>query len=131
MSLVMGTTQQPSKSTFDNFEEAFLVKVWNSFHLARKKLDYPHLKDFLKCERELYLKQLLTPSQCEITAAYHTSNHRLAIKIGQWSTVHVCRDNRLCHSCSYDVFGKTRDTLCSSFPYVIPLEISFNHHLRQ
>jgi hypothetical protein len=32
------------------------------FHLFGKKLDYLHLKDFLKKECELYLKQPLTPT---------------------------------------------------------------------
>ena len=35
--------------------------------------------------------------------AYHTSNHRLAIEIGRWSTIPISRDNRLCHFCSYNV----------------------------
>jgi hypothetical protein len=40
----------------------FLGKEWNSFHLLGKELDYQHLKDFLKYECELYLKQPLMPS---------------------------------------------------------------------
>ena len=36
--------------------KAFLANEWNSFHLLRKKLDYLHLKDFLKYKCELYLK---------------------------------------------------------------------------
>ena len=33
-----------------------IAKVWNSFHFLGKKLDYMHLKDFLKYKYELYLK---------------------------------------------------------------------------
>ena len=49
-----------------------------------------NLKDFLKYKCELYLKQ----SQCKIIAAYHTSNHRLAIETRQWSTIPTSRDIR-------------------------------------
>ena len=62
--------------------KASLAKEWNFVHLLGKKLDYFHLKDFLKHEIELYLKQPLAPPQCKIIAAYCTSSHRLAIKIG-------------------------------------------------
>ena len=92
-----------SKITFDDIKEAFLAKEWNSFHLLGKKLDYLHLKDFLKYKCELYLKQSLTPPQCKVIVDYHTSNHRLAIEIGRWSTIPIARDNRLCHFCSYDI----------------------------
>ena len=34
--------------------------------LSKKELDYLHLKEFLKCEHELYFKQPLTPSQHKI-----------------------------------------------------------------
>ena len=73
------------------------------FHLFGKKLDYLHLKDFLKYECELYLKQPLTPPQCMIIATYHTSNHRLATEIGRWTSILVSRDTRLCHFCSSNV----------------------------
>jgi hypothetical protein len=43
-----------SKITYDDLKEAFLAKEWNSFHLSGKKLDYLHLKDFLKDGCELY-----------------------------------------------------------------------------
>ena len=72
-----------SPSLGDDIKEAFLAKEWNSFHLLVKKLDYLHLKDFLKYEYELYLKQQLTSPQCKTIAAYYTLNHRLAIEIGQ------------------------------------------------
>jgi len=92
-----------SKITFNDIKEAFLAKEWNSFHLSGKKLDYLHLKDFLKYECELYLKQPLTPPQRKIIAAYRTSNHRLAIETGRWSTIPISRDKRLCNFCSYNV----------------------------
>ena len=31
------------------------AKIWNSFHLLGKKLNYSHLKDFLKYKYEVYL----------------------------------------------------------------------------
>ena len=68
-----------------------------------KKLDYLHLKDTLKYECELYLKQPLTPPQRKIIVSYSTSNHRLAIEIGQWSTIPISRDTSLCHFCYYSL----------------------------
>ena len=44
------------KNVLDDIKEVFLAKDWNSFHLSWKKLDYLHLKDFLKYECELYWK---------------------------------------------------------------------------
>ena len=57
------TTHQNSKSKkVDGLKKAFLANKWNSFHLLGKKVDYIHLKDFLKYECALlHLKQLLTP----------------------------------------------------------------------
>jgi hypothetical protein len=46
-----------SKIALDDIKEVFLAKEWNSFHLSEKKIDYLHLKDFLKYECELYSKQ--------------------------------------------------------------------------
>ena len=74
------TTQPRQKQ---HMKEVSLAKEWNSFHLSRKKLDCLHLKDLLKYDYELYLKQPLTPPQHKIIATYHTSNHRLAIQIGR------------------------------------------------
>ena len=67
------------------------------FSSLGKKLDHLHLKDILKYECELYLNQPLTPPQCKIIATYCTSNNRLAIENGQWSTIPISRDTRLCH----------------------------------
>ena len=33
--------------------------------------------------------------------AYHTFNHKLAITTGQWSTVPISRDTRICHFFPY------------------------------
>ena len=96
------TTQQHRKITSDVVKEVFLAKVRNFFHLSRKKKLYCfHLKDFLKYECELYLKQPLTPPQRNIIVTYCTLNYRLAIEIGWWSIIPISRDNRLCHFCSY------------------------------
>jgi hypothetical protein len=73
-----------------------------SFHLLGKKLDDLQLKDILKYECELYLKQPWTPPQRKIIVAYRIANHRLAIEIGPQSTTPISRDNTLCHFCSYD-----------------------------
>ena len=122
-------------------KEVFLAKEWDSFHLTRKKLDDLHLKDFLKYECELYLKQPLTPPQCKIIVAYRTLNHRLAIKIGQWMTYPISRDTRLCHFCSYNaveneahfmlecpIYNPIKDKFPSLFKNVVlgNLNLSFN-----
>jgi hypothetical protein len=52
-----GYNPTSSKITFDNIKEAFFAREWNSFHFFGKKLDYLHLKDFLKYKCELHLKQ--------------------------------------------------------------------------
>ena len=70
-----------SNTTYVDIKETFLAKEWNYFHLLGKELDYLHLKDFLKYEFELYLKQPLTPQHTTIVA-YDTSNHRLALETG-------------------------------------------------
>ena len=89
-------------------------------------VDYLHFKDLLKYKCELYMRQSLTSSQYKIFVAYYVSNHRLVIKTGRWSTIPFSRDNRLFHSCSYNM----RHTLYQSVPYTTPLEISLNHYLR-
>ena len=88
------------KITLDDIKESILAK---ELHLSWKKLDYLHLKDSLKYDCELYLKQSLTSSQLKIIVAYHTSIHRLSIETRQWSTTPMPRENRLCHFCSYNV----------------------------
>jgi len=69
-----------SKIAYDDIKEAPLAGEWSSFQLLGNKLDYLHLKDFLKYESELHLKQPLTPLQCNTIVAYHTPNYRLAIE---------------------------------------------------
>jgi hypothetical protein len=41
-------------TTYVDIKEVVLAKEWNSFHISEKKLDYLHLKHFLKYECELY-----------------------------------------------------------------------------
>ena len=65
-----------SKITYVDIE-AFLAKEWSSVYPSWKKLDFLHLKDFLKCKCRLYLKQPLTPPQRRNIVAYRTLNHRL------------------------------------------------------
>jgi hypothetical protein len=74
--------------------EAFLAKERNSIHLLEKKLDYLDLKDFLKYESKLYLKQPLTPSQHKIIVAYCTLNYSpvcvcvcVCARAGTWGCV--------------------------------------------
>ena len=50
-----------------------------------------------------YLNQLLKLPQCKITFVCRTSNHRLAIEYGRWSTIPVSRDYKYYHFCSYNV----------------------------
>ena len=100
-----------SKIVYDDIKEVFLVEKWNSFHLSRNTVDYLHLNDFLEYECELYLKQSLTPPQHKIIVAYHTSNHRLAIETGQWSTIPIPRDTRLFHFCSCNAIESESHTI--------------------
>ena len=91
-----------SKTTNVDNKWVFLAKEWNSFHIYEKKLDYIHLKAFLKYECELYLKQPLSPAQHNINVAFHTLSHRLAIETGGWMIIPISRDTRLYHVCSYN-----------------------------
>ena len=95
------TPNHIKKTTYVDTKEVFLSKEWNSFHLFGKKLYYLRLKDSLNYDCKSYLKQPLTPLQHEIIAAYHTSNHRLAIENGRWTSIPISRDTRLCYFCSY------------------------------
>ena len=52
--------------------------IWKYFRHVEKKIDYLHLKNFLKYECELYLKQPLTPPQRKVVVGYQTANHILA-----------------------------------------------------
>jgi hypothetical protein len=65
-----------SKITNDDIKEAFLAKEWNYFHLSCKKLDYLHLKDFLKYEMWILVEATIaittTHLSCKIIAAYRT-----------------------------------------------------------
>ena len=72
----------------------------------KRNLDSLHLKDFLKYECEMYVKQPLTPPQRKIIGAYCTSNHRLAIEMGRWTTIPISRDDRLCHFGSFTIVIK-------------------------
>ena len=49
------------------------------------------------------MKQPLTPPKYKIIDTHRTSNHNLAIGSGQWLTIPISRDTRLCHFYSYDV----------------------------
>ena len=123
------TTQPHQKKPHDGIKKAFLTKEWNSFHLSGKKLNYLHLKDFLKYECELYLKQPLAPPQCKIIVAYHTSNHELAIEIGRWIIIPISRDTRLCNFCSYNGIEMSHIS-CWNVPYITPLQINFHHYVK-
>ena len=62
-----------------------MLKEWNSFNLLGKKLDYLHLKVFLKYEYELYLKQPLALPQCKIIVAPRIIDLTLQLDGGQLS----------------------------------------------
>ena len=105
-------------------KEVFLAKGWSFFsQLSGTKLDYLHLKDFLKYKCEFYLKHPLTAPQRKIIIAYHTLNHRLAIEIERWTIIPISRDTRLWHFRSYNALEIMR-ILCWSVPYTTPLEIN-------
>ena len=61
----------------------------------------PPCQGILKHECEMYLKQPLTPPQHKIIAAYRTSNHRLAIELGD-GQLSLSLDIRLWYFCSYN-----------------------------
>jgi len=84
-----GYNPTSSKITFDNIKEVFFAREWNSFHFFGKKLDYLHLKDFLKYECELHLKQPINTTTRKIIVAYRILNHRLVVETGQWSTIPI------------------------------------------
>lgn len=76
---------------------AFLAKDrnsnWNQFGFISKTTSTMNV--------QFYLKQPLTSPQHKIIHAYRTSKHSIIIPI--------CRDNRLCCFCSYNVVGKETD----------------------
>ena len=60
--------------------------------------------------------------------AYYTSNHKLAIEIGRWSTIHMYRGNKSCDSCSHD--GNEKEAyFVLECPYMTPVKISFDQYL--
>ena len=87
-------------------------------------LDYLHLKDFLKYECELYLKQPLIPPQCKMIVA----TIDLPLKLD---------DERVSLSLEileYAAFApimqlKMRHISCWNVPNTTPLEMSFHHYL--
>jgi hypothetical protein len=125
----------------------FLAKEWKSFHLFGKKLDYLHLKDFLKYECELYLKQPLTPrvhhnTRSVLLIAPQTID--LPLKLDDGRVIPVSRDTRLCHFCSYNVieneayfvlecplYNPIRDKFPSQFKNVVPSSLKLFFQLNQ
>ena len=125
--------QTKSKRAFDDIKVVFLTKEWNSFHFSGMKLDYLHLKDFLKYECELYQRHLLSPPQDKIIVTYCTLKSRLAIEIGWWMTITISRDTRLYHLFSYNageneasfvlecpLYNAIRNRFPSPFENVVP-----------
>ena len=102
----------------------FLIRVGSSLGLGVCAWD------FLKYECELYMKQSSTPpQQRKIVVAYRTSNHRLVIETGQWSSVPISRDNVVCHFYSCNAI-EIEAHFVFKCPYITPLEISFHQSLR-
>ena len=77
------------KTTCVDTKEVFLTKKVELFPPLKEETIIPSPQGFLKYKCELYLKQSLTPPQCKIIVAYCTSNHRLTIDIGQWTTIPI------------------------------------------
>ena len=78
------TSQHHQQVIFDDLEEVFLPKSGFLYPSPWEEVEYVHLKDFLKNECVLYLKQSLTsPPPSKVIVAYCTSNHRLAIQ-SEW-----------------------------------------------
>ena len=109
-------------------QETILAKEWSYFHLAWKIIDYLHLKDLLKYECNLYLKQPMTSPLGNIIVAYRTSNYKLGIEIGQRLTIPISRYNRLCNFFfSYITFENDHNP-CRVVPYITSLEIHLHHY---
>ena len=75
------------------------------FPYLQDEINVLHLGDFclfVNYECQLYLNQPLTRPQRKIIATYRTLNHRFAIELGWQSTIPISKDNRLCHSSSYN-----------------------------
>ena len=90
-----------SKIALDVIKEVFLLKSGIlSISQGRDQITSTS-KEFFNYKCDMYLKQ---PTQDH--RAYCNANHRLAIEIGQWSTIPISRDNVVCHFFSYNVIGK-------------------------
>ena len=92
--------------------------------------------------------QPLTPPQHKIIVAFRTSNYRLPINIGQWLTIIISKDNKLCHFFSYEahlvleypLYNPIRDKFPSFFEkvvlgrlplnWIIKLTLALFHRLR-
>jgi hypothetical protein len=75
------------------------------------------------------MKQPIDSTTAQIIAAYHTSNHRLSIETGRWTTIPTLSTP------NYATFAPTmqlkmRHISCWNVPYTTPLEIRFHHYLR-
>ena len=125
--------QQVSISSYVLFYMTIYV-LYKQRRIYKVKLFPPHgrdiripspLEDFLKYECEMYLKQPLTPPQHKIIATYRTSNHRLPINIGRWSTIPISRDERLCASFDVNAWLQMSHTLCWSVLSTTPSDLGF------
>ena len=93
-----------SKTSYYGIKEALLTKELNSFHSLGKKLDYLHLQGFPQIWMWIVLEATFESTTTQDHCAYCTLNHRFSIEIGQWTTIPISRDIRLCHFFSYNAF---------------------------
>ena len=106
-----GDNPTTSKIAFDDIKEFFLLKNGTlSISQGGNQITSTSM-DFLKYECELYLKPSLTPPQCKIIVAYRTSNCRLPIQFGQWSTIPISSNSL------FFVWHKLRNPVASETTY--------------
>ena len=121
-------SQRHQKSHLMLSRRPFLLKSGTLSTLRKGNHMISTSRTFLNYRCKLYFKLLSTPPQHKIIVAYYTSDHRLAIESGCWSTIPVPRDNILCHFFSYN-FNENKAQFVLGCPLTTRLEIISLHYL--
>ena len=115
----------------------FLLKSGIHSIFCGKKLDYLHLKDFLKYECELYLSNYwVHNARSLLPIAPRTID--LSFKLDDGRVISISRDSRLCHFYSYNAIENEAhfvlewplsnpigDKFSSQFENVVPKDLKF------
>ena len=112
-----------SKLAYDDVKEVFLAKEWNFF------ISLPPIHVYSQIHVWIVLEATIDSTTMQYNCWLPHLKHILVIEIGQWTTIPISRDTRLCHFCSYDVV-EMRHVSCWSVPYTTALEINFHCYLR-